>query len=267
MDGYYLKLEDKEKPAGPYSVDELKTLAAKGIISDETLFFDSSQQLWFPLRKYDVLWAAILNPRKRLALRKKQSSSSTADNSLTAPMPSVQELISAQPQQGELANRFKQKQAQLQMEASRGPVLTGLMAASAFALLSLPCAEAIQAVQSTGNFNANTFLQPKALLGGFDAILSGLLFLKTMPPSALFRIRALFGTAYLVTFYSLSLIAGSLPGLLWAAAWLFFGLGLFIIVGTAQPKSFRAAFSIAALASLILVADTALKLWTRVFAA
>lgn len=267
MDGYYLKLEDEDKPAGPYSVDELKILAAKGLISDETPLFDPSQQQWNPLRRNDALWTAILTPRKTLALRRKQTSSHPPDNPLTAPVPSVQELISAQPQQGELANRFKQKQAQQQLEASRGPALTGLMASSALVLLALPGAEALQAFQSTGSFNANTFLQPQALLGSFDAIVSGLLFLKTMPPSALFRARALFGTAYMVTFYVLSLTAGSLPGLLLAGVWLLFGLGLFVCSGTAQPKSFRAALFVAALASLILVADTGLKLWTRVFAA
>lgn len=63
---YYIRTADSEEARGPYTVDDLQSLAEAGQVDRETLIFDDSMEVWVEIGKHETLLAQIFPERKKL---------------------------------------------------------------------------------------------------------------------------------------------------------------------------------------------------------
>ncbi len=68
-DEYYIRSIDDEEARGPFTVDDLQSLAEATKIDKETLIYDEEKQVWIEIGKWEEVCKSVFPERQKLTLR------------------------------------------------------------------------------------------------------------------------------------------------------------------------------------------------------
>ena len=221
---YYIRTAKSGEARGPYTVDDLQSLAEAGQVDRETLIFDDAMEVWVEIGKHETLLGQIFPERKKLTLKqpgpqKKESpekneeeskpekkeenappirtTSDTDDEGNVLPEHDVSEMLLAAEGQTEDTEHLKRKQERQNAAASMSlPGLGLIMLLSAFVLI-YPNYSTIQLALS-GEEEGGYFLllDPMIMIGLLDLIFAIFLLLAVSEIFPAIRLRAALGLGF-----------------------------------------------------------------------
>lgn len=231
MAEYYIREEDSDEARGPFTIDELQSLAEAGKIEAETLYYDDQKEAWLKIASNADLQAEVFPIRKSLTLRtpareEPEVASEGDSGEDEGPALSVQTMLAeAEGQTGE-TRHVRNKLKSRERAASLAVPGLGVMMLLSTAAFILPSLDIIQRALADENF-LPLLQQPMILLGLFDLFMAVCLFLSVTEVFPILRLRAMLGLGYF-GFYNWGLWVNGAPGALeMMAAMVAANLGIF----------------------------------------
>ncbi len=201
MAEYYIRDADSDEARGPYNETKIADLIEAGRASGQTLYYDETQDDWFPLSDLSEL-SDVLNPQqKRIQLRAKSDSRKVVRISEdTRPPITVDEMLAAAEGNSEETKHLKAKAIRRDKAASLSLPALGVI----FALSAL--------MHVYGSWDTITVLReefqwaklganPMLILGCVDLFLMLCCFLSVTDIFPVIRVRAMLGLGYFTYFY------------------------------------------------------------------
>lgn len=231
---YYVRSLSDTEARGPFSLDQLASLAEAGQVTPDTYYYDASTEQWLTLESNPDMKAAIWPEKKQLGFKQKDFKPVNQERTDSAPPITVQEFLAAAEGKTEDTKGKKDKSVSMMQAAiwgTRGAAATMLVSAIA---LVLPSIDAVMALDV-----AKMLEKPLIILGAVDLVLALLLFLGVISLYPFIRFRAVFGLGFLgFLFWTdgnttaiLALIAGS-TGLYFSTIFLsYIPLGVAVLAG------------------------------------
>ncbi len=191
---YYVRGINDTEARGPFTVEQLASLAEAGQVTPETYYYNTETEQWVTLDSNEQLKAGIWPQKKKLAFRKSEPTSSTSETKPvdTAPPITVQQFLDAAEGRTEETKGRQDRSLDIMRAAiwgSRGVALILLVSAVS---LALPSLDAVLAMDT-----AKLFARPIVFLGVVDFVLSVLLLLGIISLYPFVRFRAVFGIGFL----------------------------------------------------------------------
>lgn len=189
---FYIRNESETEARGPFSIEQLLSLAEAGQVTDETLCYDAVTEQWTPISSNEGLKAAVFPARKKLAVRKDIAVATlNKPNTENAPI-TVDDMLAAA--EGKTADTKDRSDPTIAMaraaKIGMWSCVAALVISSAGGLL--PHAEAIQAMDM-----AKLFAPPFAILGALDLVLAVLLGMGVVSIYPFVRFRAALGFGFI----------------------------------------------------------------------
>lgn len=72
MEEYFIRNPESEEAKGPYTIEQLLSLAEANKIDPETLFYDDEKEVWLAIKGSETLKEKLFPSEKKLILRKKE---------------------------------------------------------------------------------------------------------------------------------------------------------------------------------------------------
>jgi hypothetical protein len=239
MESYFVRVEAATDPQGPYPIDALETMAEKGLIHPDSLFYDDSQGSWIPISSDPNLLKRLFPQRTQLRLRR--GLPKTPDPPRPEdPLPSVEELLLGDVTDPAHQAKRERKRQKDRINSMRISLLTVLLSLSALSLILLPASEIWNRFQLVNRWEFHSLLSPGPLLGLVDCCLALVLFLRSLPALWVLYFRIAAGTAYLTISLFLDFLGGTgFSSSLLALCALVFGFSLFILLQTERIRMFQ----------------------------
>ncbi len=189
---FYIRNETDTDARGPFSHEQLQSLAEAGQVTAETLYYDATAEQWVAVGSDQELLDQLFPKKEKLKMRAKETFKSLNVQPEDAKPIEVNDMLAAA--EGRTADTKDKKDPgeALARAAKFGlHVATVILLISAVGLL-LPFADRFAAA----DFGA-LFAQPLAILGLIDAVLFVLLALVTVSFYPFVRFRAALGLGFL----------------------------------------------------------------------
>jgi GYF domain 2 len=189
---FYIRNESETEARGPFSIEQLLSLADAGQVTDETLCYDAVTEQWTPISASENLKAAVFPAKKKLVVKKDLSVTTlNKANKENAPI-TVDDMLAAA--EGKTADTKDKSDPTISMARA---AKIGMWACVAALTLSaaggiLPHAEAIQAMDL-----GKLFAPPFAILGAIDLLLAVLLGMGVVTIYPFVRFRAALGFGFI----------------------------------------------------------------------
>jgi len=189
---YYVRGLNDPEARGPFSLEQLSSLAETGQVTPDTYFYDATTEQWLLLGGNAELKAKLWPERKKLGF--KQAEFKTVNKELKEgerPI-LVEEFLAAAEGKTEETKGKKDKNLQMMHAAiwgTRGAAVILLLSA---AVLTLPSVDQISALDYLKLAD-----RPLVFLGLADAVLGVLLLLGVTSIYPLVRLRAMFGLGFM----------------------------------------------------------------------
>lgn len=188
---YYIRGANDADARGPFSAEQLTSLAEAGQITPETYFYDATTEQWLAISTSAEMKALLWPEKKKLTFKAKEIKSLNVEREGDKPI-TVQEFLDAA--EGKTDETKDKSDPAVMMMAcavwgTRSAALICLISAAA---LVLPGIDAILSMDP-----ARIIAQPYVLLGVADAMLGILLLLGVISLYPLVRFRAVFGLGFL----------------------------------------------------------------------
>lgn len=198
---FYIRASDETDARGPFTLEQLSSLAEAGQVTPETLYYDTLSEQWVPIDADPEVKAALFPEKKRLRIRARDARRTTSAGDRAAAPITVDDMLAAADNRTEGAGAKTSLRHQLRVaRIGLWSVVLMLLGSAASLLLSPP---AILHV-GTGDF-ARLFSHPFAVLGACDLLLALFLCLQMVSVYQLVRLRALLGLGFFgVIFWSYS---------------------------------------------------------------
>lgn len=198
---FYIRASDETDARGPFTLEQLSSLAEAGQVTPETLYYDTLSEQWVPIDADPEVKAALFPEKKRLRIRARDARRATSAGDRAAAPITVDDMLAAADNRTEGAGAKTTLRNQLRVaRIGLWSVVLMLLGSAASLLLSPP---AILHV-GTGDF-ARLFSHPFAVLGACDLLLALFLCLQMVSVYPLVRLRALLGLGFFgVIFWSYS---------------------------------------------------------------
>lgn len=188
---YYVRGINDAEARGPFSTDQLASLAEAGQITAETYFYDAATEQWLALGSNAELKEKIWPEKKKLGFKDKEFKPVNKDDT-NAPAITVQQFLDAAEGKTDDTKGKKDKSLEMMKAAiwgTRGAAVILLISAVA---LMLPGIDAIMSL------DVNKLLEkPLILLGVVDLVIGILLLLGLISLYPFVRFRAVFGLGFL----------------------------------------------------------------------
>ena len=188
---FYIRNESETEARGPFTIEQLLSLAEAGQVTVETLCYDAVTEQWTPMGANEELKAAVFPEKKKLSIRtelKIATLNKTTDKD--API-TVDDMLAAA--EGKTADTKDKSDPTIAMaraaKIGMWSCVAGLIIACAGELL--PSAEAIQAADFK-----KLATHPFAILGVIDLILGAVLAMGVVSAYPLVRFRAALGFGF-----------------------------------------------------------------------
>lgn len=189
---YYIRGVNDAEARGPFTVEQLASLAESGQLTAETYYYDAVSEQWQLVGQNAELKAAIWPEKKRLGFKEKEFKPINVEQTESVPPITVEQFLAAAEGKTEDTKGKKDKSVTMMSAAIWGTRAAAVAClASAFAL-ALPSIDAITALDF-----AKILDRPIIILGVFDAVLGLLLALGLINLYPLVRFRAVFGLGFL----------------------------------------------------------------------
>lgn len=189
---YYVRGINDAEARGPFSAEQLASLAEAGQLTPETYYYDATTEQWLTLDSNAELKATIWPEKKKIAFKEKEFKSVNQDPTGSAPPITVQQFLDAAEGKTDDTKGKKDKSLEMMKAAiwgTRGAAIIMLISAVA---LMLPGIDALMAL----DFN-KLMEKPLILLGALDLFIGVLLLLGMINLYPFVRFRAVFGLGFL----------------------------------------------------------------------
>ncbi|MBA4137956.1 MAG: hypothetical protein C0518_11615 [Opitutus sp.] len=188
---YYVRGINDAEARGPFSADQLSSLAEAGQITVETYFYDAATEQWLTIGSNAELKEKIWPEKKKLGFKDKEFKPINKDDP-NAPAITVQQFLDAAEGKTDDTKGKKDKSLEMMKAAiwgTRGAAVIMLISAVA---LMLPGIDAMMSL------DVNKLMEkPLILLGAVDLVIGILLLLGVISLYPFVRFRAVFGLGFL----------------------------------------------------------------------
>jgi hypothetical protein len=189
---YYVRGVNDAEARGPFSLEQLVSLAEAGQVNPETYYYDATSEQWLLLTNNPQLKAAIWPEKKRLGFKQMEFKPVNEEKTDSAPPITVQQFLDAAEGKTE-DTKGKKDKGDIMMSASQwGTRSAAIISIASAVALVLPGIDAVTAM------DVNKILQtPGVILGVVDVVIGLLLFLGVIQIYPFVRFRAVFGLGFL----------------------------------------------------------------------
>jgi hypothetical protein len=195
---FYIRGENDTEARGPFSMDQLSSLAEAGQVTADTLYYDAATEQWVTVGSNQALLATLFPEKKRLKVKPKNKVETiNVQRESDAPI-TVHEMLAAA--EGKTAETAGRGDPRVMFERVAGwgcRALTLMMAASTVAFIA-PNLEPVYALDLLAIATS-----PFILFGLFDLFLTILLILQVTSIYPMVRFRALLGFGFFGLLYYL----------------------------------------------------------------
>ncbi|GAB1487591.1 hypothetical protein MASR2M8_00300 [Opitutaceae bacterium] len=189
---FYIRNETDTDARGPFSHEQLSSLAENGQVTAETLYYEATSEQWVAVGTNAELMAQLFPEKKKLKMRSKETFKSLNVQPENARPIEVNDMLAAaEGRTSDTKDKADPSEALAKAAKLGMYVLTAILLISATGLL-LPFADRF----ASGNL-ASLVTQPLALLGVIDLILFVLLALGVVAVYPFVRFRAALGLGFL----------------------------------------------------------------------
>jgi len=190
---FYVRAATETDARGPFTLEQLTTLAEAGQVTPETLYYDATSEQWATIESNHEVKASLFPEKKRLKVKSRELPKNLGNEKGSKPITVDDMLAAAEGKTDDTSD--KSDPMIMHLRAAR----IGLWAV--IALLLLSCASLMLAPPAIDllvakNF-ARLFSHPFALLGAIDLVLALLLGLQMVTIYPFVRFRALLGLGFL----------------------------------------------------------------------
>ncbi|HVU38572.1 MAG TPA: GYF domain-containing protein [Opitutales bacterium] len=225
MGEYYIRAAEGGDVRGPFDEEQLTSLAEAGKITLETQLADETKENWVVVGENAEVKAMLFPEKKKLGLKKGGGTEAVTminrPEDAGQPEVTVEQMLAAGEGHTEDTKYLKERQQKMDKAAGLAmPVLAAMMLLSGLAN-SLPRYPVLLDLFSKGDWHG-LLHEPFAVIGLFDFLIAGGLFLNVFSLFPLVRFRAMIGMGYFLFYYWSH---GDTVGM---AASVGAGLGLFI---------------------------------------
>lgn len=220
---FFIRTDDSEEARGPFTVDQLQSLADANKIDRQTLCFDEESEVWIEIGEFDKVKHQVFPEKKKLSLKMAQAdqdedededdpdTSDLDDEGNELPATDVEDMLAAAEGETEGVAHLKRREERRNAAASMSlPGLGVIMLLSAFTMI-YPEYQRIQEA-----LEEETYMQlinPLIIVGGLDLIFGIFLLLAVSEIFPVVRLRAALGLG----FWGYLFWAGGDPTLMWVA--------------------------------------------------
>jgi hypothetical protein len=238
---FYIRNAGATEARGPFTQDQLSSLAEAGQVGLDTLYYESSSEKWVPVGANADLKVALFPEKKKLTVKPKLNVTTLNIEKEDQTPITINDMLAAADGRTDDTRHAKDP------AIARGRAAKiGLYACTAF--LFIACAsELLPSIDDLRALNYNNLLcQPLVFLGALDLILTLLLLLQMVTIYPLIRFRAALGLGFIGFLFwvrgettpLLAVAAGSL-GLYLSTIFLdFLALGVSVGIGLAGMLGF-----------------------------
>ncbi len=193
---YYIRQQDVEDSRGPFTVDQLASLAEAGQIDSDTLIYDVDKETWNELKDLPELRAKLFPERKKLNLKPKEEVARLNQEDDNAPPITVDEMLA------QAEGRTKDTKHKRNLDEKRELLAyCGMHVAAVIFLLSGIGLVAQDAGLLFGFDISGMLVNPLVLIGVVDLGIAFILFLRTTAVYPFIRFRAALGVGFFALLY------------------------------------------------------------------
>lgn len=189
---YYVRGLNDAEARGPFSIEQLASLAEAGQVTAETYYYDPASEQWLAIGSSDSLKAALWPEKKKLGFKQAEFKAVNREIAAGEKEISVQDFLAAAEGKTEETKGKKDKNIQMMHAAIWGTRGAALIMLISSAVLVLPGWEALIALDMV-----RLLEKPLVFLGLADALLGIMLLLGVISLYPLVRFRAVFGLGFL----------------------------------------------------------------------
>ncbi|WP_404423459.1 hypothetical protein [Nibricoccus sp. IMCC34717] len=239
---FYIRAPAETESHGPYTLEQLVSLAEAGRIDSTTLYYDATTESWMVVVHNPHLKALLFPEKKRLSLRPKDTiAPMEPDTTPKEERVTVEEMLAAAEGATDETKEHRDRSGDLERGAQIGRIAALAMLLISAGALTLPSAELITSFDIKG-----LLARPAALLGLVDLGLSLVLLLGSTEIYPIVRFRAAIGVGYfgvlgwLESNYDLSftVLVGAIGLFLTTVFLRYLPLALSIVLGLAGMGAF-----------------------------
>lgn len=188
---YYVRGINDAEARGPFTVDQLASLAEAGQVTPETYFYDTASEQWLTIGSNADLKAKIWPEKKKLGFKDKEFKAVNKEDG-TAPAITVQQFLDAAEGKTDDTKGKKDKSLDMMKAAMWGTKgAAAIMFISAIVLI-LPGIDALTTMDLPKLLDT-----PLVFLGAADLLVGLLLLLGVISLYPFVRFRAVFGLGFL----------------------------------------------------------------------
>jgi hypothetical protein len=191
---FYIRAAEETEARGPFTLEQLATLAEAGQVTPETLYYEAATEQWSAIETNPDVKSALFPDKKRLRVKPKELTKSITAADRAVKAIDVGDMLAAA--EGRTSDTSdKADPMVMHLRAARigmWVVVILLVSSAASLLLSPPTVDHLIASEFT-----KVALQPFAWIGVLDLFLALLLCLQMISVYPVVRFRAVFGLGFL----------------------------------------------------------------------
>ncbi|MDD3180160.1 MAG: GYF domain-containing protein [Opitutaceae bacterium] len=188
---FYIRGANDTDARGPFSLEQLTSLAETSGVTKETYFYDATSEQWVTIESNAELMAVLWPEKKKITFKATQTKTLNVEKEGDAPITVEQFLAAAEGKTDDTKDR-KNKNV-IMMQAA----IWGTRAAALICILSA-VALALPNIDTISSFDVGKIIaQPYIILGIIDLAIGLLLALGMISLYPLVRFRAVFGLGFL----------------------------------------------------------------------
>lgn len=189
---YYVRGVNDADARGPFSLEQLVSLAEAGQIDAQTYYYDNASEQWLLITGNEQLKAALWPEKKKLGFKQMEFKPLNQEKTDSAPPITVQQFLDAAEGKTEDTKGKKDKGETMMAAAQWGTRSAAFISIASAAALVLPGVDAVMAMDW-----AKVLQMPGTILGVVDLFVGVLLILGVIQIYPFVRFRAVFGLGFL----------------------------------------------------------------------
>lgn len=189
---YYVRGVNDADARGPFSLEQLSSLAEAGQVDAQTYYYDNASEQWVLITSNEQLKAALWPEKRKLGFKQMEFKPLNEEKTDSAPPITVQQFLDAAEGKTEDTKGKKDKGETMMAAAQWGTRSAALISIASAAALVLPGVDAVVAMDWV-----KVLQMPGTILGVVDVVLGLLLILGVIQIYPFVRFRAVFGLGFL----------------------------------------------------------------------
>jgi len=199
MQEYYIRKEGDEDSRGPFTIEQLASLAEAGQIDRTTLYYDAEAEKWVDIQSNEQLVATLFPVKKKLSIRKKET---VASLNITPKPEEEEKPITVEEMLAAADGRTEDTRDKRDLTVAQATAAMWGMRAMGLILLVSAAGLLISRMDIVASLEFKAIAtSPLVLIGLLDLILSLLLFLEVTSIYPAIRSRAALGIGFFLVYF------------------------------------------------------------------